>query len=199
MREKQTNYWATDAKKILISYCQRDHHNTGFVAGLVTDLNRQGFSVVWDHSTPSPKNWHTWFKKNLRRADFLLVVFSENYKICWDDPEGYDHSAGIYQEIRHIQGNLHSAEGEKEIENWKIVPVYRSNQTSLLNLGTERSRLVPKEFQSGQWVFGLRTRQSKRKLYSYLQRKKPPVNFGKYGKSGLRIKRIIEYLSLIHI
>ena len=183
-----TDFWATDSKRILISYCERDHENTGFIAGLVSDLNREGFCVVWDHGNPAPDKWPQWFKENVKNADFVLDVFSENFKKCWDDTEGYG-SGGIVEEIAYLKDNL--KRDDKDIENWKVIPVFRTGERNRFKLAKLREAARPKGFLGSGNTFGLRTQQTQ--LIRYLRREKPPIDYGRFGKFGLKVRRLFEF------
>jgi len=174
-----TDFWATDSKRILISYCERDHENTGFIAGLVSDLNREGFCVVWDHGNSAPDDWPKWFRDNAKNADFVLVVFSENFTKCWDDTVGYG-SGGIVEEVAYLKDNLKGE--EKDIENWRVIPVFRTGEKNRFKLAKLREAVRPKGFLGSGNTFGLRAQQTQ--LIRYLRREKPPIDYGRFGKFG---------------
>jgi prefoldin subunit 5 len=174
-----------DQRKVLISYCQRDH-DIEFIAKLAYRLEKQKFDVKWDMGVVPPEDWEVWFRELASSSDFVIMVLSEKYKLCFEDQDRYQHhfkeqgSLGILPEIRILKHIL-SGQAETEIEPWKLISVFAGGKTYLESY-RRRRRVVPLGLGGGRPVYGLMNQY--KNLLAHLNKTEPPKSFGRKSSLG---------------
>ena len=177
-------------KKVLISYCQQDH-SPGYIADLAYKLEARGFRVTWDGATNwdgaptelenhTPEDWEKWFGVSVNEQDFVLIVFSERYKKCYETPIAYQAhfktigSMGIYSEIEFLKGIL-SGTSDSKLAPGRIVSVFRGISPGKQLI--RRRELIPTGRGGGKTTFCLDTQLGG--LVAFLKKNEPPKDFAK--------------------
>lgn len=104
------------AISVFISYCKKDRCHAKKVALFAADLEKQGFSVVFDEAADPPVGWYLWMEQSMAKADFVLCVFDKHYAERFAGEEvgkGVDYEAGMARSILY----------RKYPYNTKIIPV----------------------------------------------------------------------------
>jgi hypothetical protein len=121
---------------VFISYAHGDTSEQ-IVRDLTTLLRRADVEVRVDADEASPTGpdggWIAWMRRQIEEAQWVLLVFDENYRKAWDGEGSADAFHGSAFEARQIVGDLY----EKNCLNDKYIP---------LILETSKGALIPREF-----------------------------------------------------
>jgi hypothetical protein len=106
--------------KVFISYSHDSPEHKDRVLALADRLRRDGVNCEIDQYEPSPpEGWPRWMARQIKAADFVLVICTEQYgkRFCGEDGQG--HGKGAKWEGSIITQALYDNEGS----NAKFVPI----------------------------------------------------------------------------
>ncbi len=103
-----------------ISYSHDSDQHKAEVLDLAQRLRRDGIDARIDRLVLSPPDgWPLWMEKQLKRADFVLVVCSEIYRRRFDDEEAAGKGRGAIWEGRLIRKLIYEDSGN----NHRVIPL----------------------------------------------------------------------------
>jgi len=110
--------------KVLISYSHDPQEQCSLVLAFSNLLREYGIDAVLDQYEVSPKEgWFKWMDRQIREADFIIMVCTENYREhAYRSPGangGWNGGKGVYFEYQLICNNIYS--GKKTID--QLLPV----------------------------------------------------------------------------
>jgi hypothetical protein len=109
-----------DAPRVFISYSHDSDEHAARVLQSADQLRQDGIDAILDKYEPFPeKGWTPWMEKNLRDADWVLMVCTETYRRRVEDDEAPAVGRGVRWEGRLIRQHLYDAGGA----NRRFVPV----------------------------------------------------------------------------
>jgi tetratricopeptide (TPR) repeat protein len=109
--------------KVFISYSHDSPAHEAKVLALSNRLRGNGIDAILDQYEPFPPGgWIDWMKRQVREAQFILVVCTETYRRRWDGGEKAGVGLGATYESGLIQQLLYDAGGVNE----RFVPVLLS-------------------------------------------------------------------------
>ena len=110
--------------KVFISYSHDSPAHEAKVLALANRLRGNGIDAIVDQYEPFPPGgWIQWMKRQVRDAQFILVVCTETYQRRWDGEEKAGEGLGAKYESQLIQQLLYEAGGVNE----RFVPVLLSD------------------------------------------------------------------------
>jgi len=111
--------------KVFISYSHDSQAHKNRVFQLSEKLRSEGVDCHIDqYELSPPEGWPKWMRNQIRWADYVLVVCTENYQKRYEGTEGAGRGAGAKWEGGIITQELYEAEGR----NTKFIPVVFSPQ-----------------------------------------------------------------------
>lgn len=111
--------------KVFISYSHDSQEHKNRVFELSERLRSEGVDCHIDQYEMSPaEGWPKWMRNQIRWADFVLVVCTENYQRRYEGTESVGRGAGAKWEGGIITQELYESEGR----NTKFIPVVFSPQ-----------------------------------------------------------------------
>jgi len=154
--------------KVFISYSHDSKEHKNRVFELSERLRSEGIDCHIDQYEMSPvEGWPKWMRNQIRWADFVLVVCTENYQRRYEGAESVGRGAGAKWEGGFITQELYEAEGR----NTKFVPVVFSPQDT---------RYIPIELRSATFHI-MDTEEGYEGLYRQLTGQ-PSARKGELGK-----------------
>jgi hypothetical protein len=107
---------------VFISYSHESTEHEGLVLALSKRLREDGgVNAVVDQYESSPdEGWPAWMERQIREADFVLVVCTETYRHRVEHPEELPKGRGVIWESRLIYDHLYHG----GMVNRKFVPVF---------------------------------------------------------------------------
>ncbi|QPJ65763.1 MAG: tetratricopeptide repeat protein [Candidatus Nitrohelix vancouverensis] len=98
--------------KVFISYDHATEGNKERVAGLSAILRSKGVDCMIDQYEPNPpKGWPRWMKGQIEEADFVLVVYTEIYKLRFENKDAPGQGKGVVWEGNIITQELYDSCG----------------------------------------------------------------------------------------
>ncbi|MDZ7342675.1 MAG: TIR domain-containing protein [candidate division KSB1 bacterium] len=110
--------------RVFISYSHDSPEHCDAVLNLSDRLREQGIDCIIDqYEFSPPEGWHRWTEKQIRDADFVLMICSEGYykKVMGMEPP--DLGLGVKWESNLIYQHLYDA----GTQNKKFIPVLLKN------------------------------------------------------------------------
>jgi TIR domain len=108
------------ASKVFISYTHDSDSHMNRVFELSERLRSDGVdSSIDQYEVSPPEGWPAWMRRQIKQADFVLVICSENYLKRYERSEELGKGAGAKWEGGIIGQELYEAEGR----NTKFIPV----------------------------------------------------------------------------
>src|SRR5215471_20741899 len=108
------------AAKVLISYSHDSPVHEQRVLALSDRLRSHGIDAIVDQYESFPaEGWIQWMKRQIREAQFILVICTETYRRRADRQEAPGVGLGATYESQIIQQLLYDAAGTND----RIVPV----------------------------------------------------------------------------
>jgi hypothetical protein len=98
-------------KSVFISYSHKFPTTKDAVLQLADRLVAEGVDVCLDqyiHGDP-PEGWTKWMQDCIDKADFILLVFTEDYKTRWDGNENPGQGLGVTRESIIINSKLYQS------------------------------------------------------------------------------------------
>lgn len=105
--------------KIFISYSWDSKEHKNWVADLSAQLGKQGLTCVTDHILPPSEGWTRWMLKNIKDADYVLVVCTPMYLKRFDG-EDIEGGRGVTFEGAIISQTIYDA----HCKNKKFIAVH---------------------------------------------------------------------------
>lgn len=97
------------APRVFISYSQESEVHKARVLELAQQLRRDGFDAWIDRFDPPPiKDWLHWMERQVRDAQWVLLVFTETYRRRFEQREEPGQGRGVTWEGRLVLGELYS-------------------------------------------------------------------------------------------
>jgi hypothetical protein len=113
--------------RVFISYSHDSELHEGNVLDLANRLRREGVDAVLDQYEQNPKEgWTLWMEKQIRDADFVLVVCTETYsrRVMKEEPAG--KGLGACWEAHIIYQYLF----DDGATNWRFIPLLFSSNSA---------------------------------------------------------------------
>jgi hypothetical protein len=127
----------SDNIRVFISYSHDSKEHKERVLRLAKRLESNGIDCNWDGYLMSPpEGWPRWMRKQIRQADFVLVICTKTYQERYEGEAEFGTGAGAKWEGMIITQEIYEAEGR----NNKFIPVTFSK---------EDSKHIPIELRSG--------------------------------------------------
>ncbi|MCG8603499.1 TIR domain-containing protein [bacterium] len=115
----------TKPKRVFISYSHDSHSHVELIRELSDRLRKHGVNAWIDQYEPSPEEgWPIWMLDQIKRADYVLVICTENYKLRFEGDENTGIGRGVKWEGAIITQQIY----ESEIKNQKFIPVVFTSQ-----------------------------------------------------------------------
>ena len=109
-----------DAPRVFLSYSHDSDEHADRVLQFADQLRQDGIDAILDQYEPFPeKGWTLWMEKNVRDADWVLMVCTETYHRRVEDDKAPAVGRGVRWEGRLIRQYLYDAGGA----NRRFVPV----------------------------------------------------------------------------
>ena len=125
--------------RVFISYSHDSKEHKERVLRLAKRLESNGVDCNLDGYLMSPpEGWPRWMRKQIRQADFVLVICTKTYQERYEGEAEFGTGAGAKWEGMIITQEIYEAEGR----NNKFIPVTFSK---------EDSKHIPIELRSGTW------------------------------------------------
>jgi hypothetical protein len=106
--------------KVFMSYTHDTESHKSRVLELSERLRSDGVdSNVDQYEVSPPEGWPAWMRKQIKHADFVLVICSEHYLRRYEGLEEQGKGAGAKWEGAIISQELYEAEGK----NTKFIPI----------------------------------------------------------------------------
>jgi SEFIR domain/Protein of unknown function (DUF1257) len=117
--------------KVFVSYSHDSKIHTVRVVELANKLRQDGIDVTIDQyeDTP-PQGWKQWMIDQIKEADFVLIVCTEQYNLRFNSNESKNKGRGVEWEGSIIIQEIYNAQGQ----DFKFIPI-------ALNLGD--SKFIP--------------------------------------------------------
>ena len=113
--------------KVFISYTHDSKEHLELILRIANKLRSEGIDVVLDQYEQSPpEGWPKWMDQNIKNAEFVLMVCTENYYKRVMDEEKEGVGLGIKWEGRLIYQHLYNSEGKSK----KFIPVLIKKEDS---------------------------------------------------------------------
>lgn len=113
--------------KVFISYTHDSEKHLDLILEISNKLRLEGIDVVLDQYEQSPpQGWPKWMDQNIRDADFVLMVCTENYYKRIMDEEKDGIGLGIKWEGRLIYQHLYNSDSKSK----KFIPVLLKKEDS---------------------------------------------------------------------
>ncbi|MEJ2851874.1 CHAT domain-containing protein [Saccharothrix sp. CCNWLW140] len=114
------------ARRVFISYAQESDAHREAVRDLWVFLRRHGVDAKLDwEAAQRRQDWTLWMGDQVREADVVLCVASEQYRKRAEGREGPDVGRGVQWEARLIRDAFHAAQDDLQ----KFVPVVLPGQS----------------------------------------------------------------------
>ncbi len=112
---------ATTSVRVFISYAQQSKEHANHVLALTNQLRRQDCIDAWidQFERQVPEGWRPWMTNQIKRADYALLVCSEQYARHFDGNTPSGIGRGVRWEPQHITQELH----DRKLANTRFVPV----------------------------------------------------------------------------
>ncbi len=115
----------TNSPKVFISYSRESHEHNERILTLSDRLRYEGVDSQIDQYEQSPsQGWQLWMQKQVKWADFVLLVCTETYHRRFQGEEEPDRGFGVTWEAAIITQELYEAQRT----NTKFIPVVFSSQ-----------------------------------------------------------------------
>jgi len=112
--------------RVFISYSHDSRTHKRRVLALANRLRREGIDAVLDQYEQNPRDgWTLWMEKQIRDADFVLVVCSETYHRRVMKEEAVGAGLGVCWEAHIIYQYLF----DDGSANWRFLPVLFAGAT----------------------------------------------------------------------
>lgn len=109
-----------ESPRVFVSYSHDSTEHQGRVIGLSQRLRGDGVDAWLDvFETAPPEGWPQWMKKELLRANHVLVVCTETYKRRWDGEEVAGKGLGVAWEASLTRQLLYDASSRNE----RFIPI----------------------------------------------------------------------------
>ncbi len=111
---------AQQPKRVLISYSQESDEHRARIRKLADQLRTHGIDAMIDQYEPHPpEGWPDWMQRQIRQADFILMVFTETYRRRAIGEEQAGVGLGVAWEAKIIRNVIYNAGGS----NSRFIPV----------------------------------------------------------------------------
>src|SRR3989344_3478716 len=106
--------------RVFISYTHDSKEHLDLILEISNKLRAEGIDIVLDQYEQSPpQGWPKWMDQNIKSAEFVLMVCTENYYKRVMDEEKEGMGLGIKWEGRLIYQHLYNSDSKSK----KFVPV----------------------------------------------------------------------------
>ncbi|HEY0640981.1 MAG TPA: SEFIR domain-containing protein [Pseudonocardiaceae bacterium] len=114
------------ARRVFISYAQESEAHRTVVRDLWAFLRTNGIDAIFDQVAAGERqDWALWMADQIRAADVVLCVASEQYRIRAQGQAGPRNGKGVQWEARLIRDAFHAAQDDLQ----KFVPVVVPGQS----------------------------------------------------------------------
>lgn len=106
--------------RIFISYAQESGTHSQWVLELASKLRGDGLDARIDqYEQFPPEGWRAWMTEQIERANWVLIICTNEYKRRFDNNATGDCGRGVRWESQHITQALY----EDKFQNTRFVPV----------------------------------------------------------------------------
>ncbi|WP_299157422.1 SEFIR domain-containing protein [Accumulibacter sp.] len=106
--------------RVFISYAQETEDHSAWVLALANRLRAEGVEAVIDHYvTWLEQGWRPWMSEQIKQADWVLVVCTEDYRKRFDGNAAEESGRGVRWESQYITQALY----DDKFSNKRFVPV----------------------------------------------------------------------------
>lgn len=94
---------------VFTSYTHESDDHNDQVYSAVKKLREAGIDCGLDRDADAPIDWQQWSRKQIRAADYVLIVWSPDYCAAWEDEPTVKSRLGSRSEARLLRGILYKS------------------------------------------------------------------------------------------
>ena len=118
-KKQSERYGDRDSYTAFISYSWDSPEHKQRIREVANRLNCDGGEIWMDaFEYPVPERWDIWMEKKIKNADFVLIIFTKNYKKRFDGEEDPHKGLGVTWEARIIRSIIYQS-----FHDNKFIPV----------------------------------------------------------------------------
>ncbi len=115
---------------VFISYSHEGEEHAARVLALSNRLIKDGIDCIIDQYDPHPaEDWPQWMSRQLREAEFVLIIFTETYLNRWDGTETPGIGKGVKWEVQEVRNYIY--DDDSLIKRF-IPVVFRAEDTAYI-------------------------------------------------------------------